>query len=167
MIDIQYLQGLVVRRTSGDITTGIPDITNNNQVMESSAGFDGIVAAIQKKGLKHIVVLEHDDMGFFYVQPGGLNEFSQTIWIMEMVGMDESQRRSAQLRCFEKMKLLVGIMLAHRNDTQLEAWRPEEYDDAMGYICHNAGPNYTGYEITFRFREYTDLSDDGTEQRNS
>lgn len=167
MIDLQYLQNLVVRHTVGNVTTGIPDITDAKQVFESAAGFDGIVAAIQQKGKRHVIVLEHDDMGFFYIEPGSMNEASQTIWIMEMVGgNDDSLRRPAQQRCFNKMKQLIGIMNAHRHDPQLEGWRPEERDDAIGYICHNAGPNYTGYEVTFRFREYIDLSDDGTERSN-
>lgn len=167
MIDLQYLQQIVIRRTEEGVTTGIPDITDAAQVIESAAGFDGIVAAIQKKGQRHIVVLEHDDMGFFYINPGGLNEATQTVWIMEMIGgSDESLRRPAQQRCFNKMRQLIRILIKHRDDAQLCGWRPEENDDAIGYICHNAGPNYTGYEMTLRFRETTDLSDDGTEDVN-
>jgi hypothetical protein len=43
MLSLQYLQNLIVP------ANGIQDITENSQVIESAAGIDGIIAAIQKK----------------------------------------------------------------------------------------------------------------------
>lgn len=163
MLDLNYLIGVAKRKTTGTVTTGIEGLTDDSQFMESAAGYDGIVEMMQHKGRQVCMVLEHDTKGDFFILPGGFQERTQTVWIMEMVGFD-SDRTAIQQRCFDRMKHLIGIFLKRRTagDAALQGWTPEARKEAISWMCHNAGPNYTGYEVCFRFREDIDLSDDGS-----
>lgn len=147
MLTLDYLRTII-----GGKIDGLTDTTE--QVMESDAGYDGIIELIQTKGLPLAMVLEPSEMGNFSFRPGGFHITTQSVWIMEMVGADET-RRAVQQRCFTALHNLLVTLKDHKDDSQLEGW---DWLD-IPYGVRNAGPNYTGYEVFIRFTEDTDLAD--------
>lgn len=151
MLSLSYLRQLM----QGEITD-IDDV--EKQVIESAAGYDGIVSLVQTKGITPIIVLEHNSVGELSVRPGGFERASQSIWIMKMVGRDDD-RAAVQAWCKGSMKRFVSVLVKHKYEPQLESWQPE----SIPYSIRNAGPNFTGYEFTLSFDEDVDLSYDGQE----
>ena len=138
---------------------GMSDITRNEeQIIESAAGYDGIVALIQTKGITPMVVLEHNSTGELSMRPGGFSNASQSIWIMRMVGRD-TDRTAMQNKCFDDMKRIVSILGKHKKQQALYGWQP----DSIPYSIRNAGANFTGYEFTLHFEEDIDLTYHGQE----
>ncbi len=144
-----------------NILTGkIPGVNDTStQVIESAAGYDGIIELIQTKELPVAVILEHNEVGNFSFRPGGFLQASQSIWIMEMVAVDED-RRSIQQNCFNSVRHLLTALKTVKEDLpdgsmdELAGWDWLE----IPYGVRNAGSNFTGYEVTLYFRENTDLS---------
>ena len=146
MLTLSYLRSIL----SGEIER----LTDpQSQVMESSGGYDGIVALIQTKSLQKAVVLEHNSVGELGVRPGGFMLANQSIWIMQMVGRD-ADRTAAQKECFDDMKRIIAVLNHHSHEAQLEGWAP----GTIPYSIRNAGANYTGYEFSLNFSEDIDLS---------
>jgi hypothetical protein len=123
------------------------------QVIESAAGFDGIVALIQTKGISPMVILENSEVGEFSFRPGGFEKNSQSIWVMKKVARD-GDRRVTQVECRKMMRRILKVFNKHSNEAPLQQW---EWD-RIPYGIRNAGPNYTGFEFTLYFSEDTDLS---------
>lgn len=135
---------------------GFDDI--EKQVIESAAGYDGIVSIVQTKGITPIIVLEHNTTGELSVRPGGFERANQSIWIMKMVGRDE-YRSAVQAWCKAKMKRIVSVLLKHGSASELFGWQPQ----SIPYSIRNAGANFTGYEFTLNFDEDIDLEYHGQE----
>lgn len=154
MLTLDYLKAVL-----NDPKLSLPDITDmDKQVIESAAGYDGIVSLVQTKGITPIIVLEHNSVGELSVRPGGFERASQSIWIMKMVGRD-ADRTAVQAWCKRGMKRIIKLLVKHIHEPQLKGWQPE----SIPYSIRNAGPNFTGYEFTLSFDEDVDLSYDGQE----
>ena len=157
MLTLDYLKAVL-----NDPKLSLPDITDmDKQVIESAAGYDGIVSLVQTKKITPIIVLEHNSVGELSVRPGGFMRASQSLWIMKMVGRD-ADRSAVQVGCFADMKRIIGLLVKHKYDPQLKGWQPE----SIPYSIRNAGPNFTGYEFTLSFDEDVDLSYDGQKQHS-
>lgn len=141
MLTLSYLQ---------DILSGIMPPPN---IIESEAGYDAIIELIQTKGLERVIIFEPPEGGVFKVQPGGLDDTACSIWVMRMVGSDDS-RRAIQRQCRKTLKAIIATFLKYRHDAPLQGWRM----DSMPYSIRNAGANYTGYEMTIYFSDETKLS---------
>ena len=152
MLTLTYLQN--------HLTNIIPGINDTSeQVIESAAGYDGIIELIQNKDLPLVVVLEHNEVGSFSFRPGGFHTTSQSIWIMEMVAADED-RRTIQQHCFALGRLLLTALKTIKEnlpDGSLDELAGWEWQD-IPYGVRNAGSTFTGYEFTLSFKEDTDLS---------
>ncbi len=122
------------------------------QVIESAAGYDGIVSLVQTKGITPMVVLEHNSVGELSFRPGGFQNASQSIWIMKMVGRN-ANRQEVQDSCVEDMKTIVSLLMKYKGYPQVVGWQPE----SIPYSVRNAGPNFTGYEFTLHFAEDINL----------
>lgn len=146
MLSLSYLQTILNGKISGIDDT-------ERQIIESEAGYDGIIALIQTKGISPILILENSDVGNFSARTGGFENTSQSIWVMRMVGRDDS-RKDVQAWCKAMMRLIIGVLLKHKPDPQLKQWE----EDRIPWGVRNAGANYTGYEFTLHFSEDTDLS---------
>ncbi len=144
MLNLQYLKTI--------LADGLSDVTDDD-IIESAAGYDGIVALIQTKGMQTAVVLEHNEVGEYSFRPGGFQRASQSIWVMRMVGADDD-RRVVQDQMKDLMQRILGVFVHHEHDSQLSNW---EWG-SVPYGIRNAGPNYTGYEFTMSFNEDLDLS---------
>lgn len=132
-----------------------PEVNGLNdpkQIIESAAGYDGIVALIQTKGLSPVVVLENSEVGEFSFRPGGFQKSSQSIWVMKMAPRD-GDRKAVQDDCFGMMKRIISVFNLHEKDEPLAQW---EWDH-IPWGIRNAGPNFTGYEFTLYFGEDTDF----------
>lgn len=152
MLNIDQLRQLL---TDG----GVANITEpENQIIDSAAGYDGIVSLIQTKGVSPMVVLEHNSTGELSMRPGGFSTASQSIWIMRMVARD-GNRTADQEKCFEDMKRIVSILGENKAFQPLVGWQPE----SIPYSIRNAGANFTGYEFTLHFEEDIDLEYHGQE----
>lgn len=151
MLTLAYLQDI--------LTNEVPGLTDTSkQVLESAAGYDGIIELIETKEEPVAVVLEHNEMGNISIRPGGLQLSSQSLWVMEMVAADED-RRAIQLQCWERAKRIISVLI-HRwevdaaKDKAIKQW---DWHD-IPYGIRNAGPNYTGYELVLHFTEDIDIS---------
>lgn len=176
MLTLDYLQSILFKREQASVTPHVtPRAVNPHQidpiiivkpeveglekpewVLESAAGYDGIIELIQTKGLPVCVVLEHNEMGNLSIRPGGFMMASQSIWIMEMVAADED-RRAIQMNCWRRMKRIISVLAKHFDDDDkplVGKWDPED----IPYGIRNAGSNYTGYEFVLHFAEDIDLS---------
>lgn len=154
MLTLDYLKSVLA-----DSHKGLPAFTDlDKQVIESAAGYDGIVSLVQTKGITPIIVLEHNSVGELSVRPGGFENASQSLWIMKMVGRDDD-RAAVQAWCKGCMKRIVSLLVKHKEEPQLFGWQPE----SIPYSIRNAGANFTGYEFTLNFSEDVDLSYDGQE----
>lgn len=149
MLTLSYLKNII-----GKNITGITDL--NKQVIESAAGYDGIVSLIQTKGVSPIIVLENSETGEFSCRPGGFLKTSQSVWVMKMVPRD-GNRQAVQNECFLMMKRIISLFVEHQKDDELMEW---EWG-SIPWGIRNAGPNFTGYEFTVYFSENTDLSFNG------
>lgn len=149
MLDLTYLKNVLAGRLEG---------VDGDDIIESAAGYDGIVALIQTKDLPTVVVLEHNEVGEFSFRPGGFQKASQSLWVMRMVGRDDS-RRAVQDECKTLMKRMLSVFISRKEleDGQLAQWD----SGSIPYGIRNAGANYTGYEFTLNFNEDLDLSYDG------
>lgn len=163
MLTLDYLKSILfieetetVNGVTTTITPEVEGVTSEDQVLESAAGYDGIIELIQTKGLPVAVVLEHNEMGNLSIRPGGFMMASQSIWIMEMVAADED-RRAIQMNCWRRMKRIISVLAKHFADDDkplVDKWDPED----IPYGIRNAGSNYTGYEMLLHFNEDIDLS---------
>ena len=105
MLTLEYLKQT--------LTGQIAQITDpTKQIIESAAGYDGIVALIQTKGISPIVILENSEVGEFSLRPGGFLKSSQSVWVMKMVGRD-GDRRAVQDECFAMMKRIIKVFVKH------------------------------------------------------
>ena len=148
MLTLDYLKTILVNPV-----VALPAITAaDKQVIESAAGYDGIVSLVQTKGITPVIVLEHNTTGELSVRPGGFMRANQSIWIMKMVGRD-ADRTAVQSGCFADMKRIVSVLVKHKKDPELFGWQPE----SIPYSIRNAGANFTGYEFTLNFDEDIDL----------
>lgn len=145
MLTLDYLKNIL----DGELT----GITNTNQIMESAGGYDGIVALIQTKSISPAIILEHNEVGEFSFRPGGFQRASQSIWVMKMVGRDNN-RRAIQDDCCALVKKILSVFTVHFDDPELSGW----VLNSVPYGIRNAGPNFTGYEISLHFEEDLDLS---------
>ena len=146
MLTLDYLRDIL----SGELA----EVTDTSeQVIESAAGYDGIVALIQTKGISPMVIIENSEVGEFSLRPGGFLKSSQSIWVMKKVARD-GDRRAIQDSCFAMMKRIISVFVKHAKDSQLYQWDW----DSIPWGIRNAGPNYTGYEFTVYFEEDTNLS---------
>ena len=135
----------------------IPAISNlEKQVIESAAGYDGIIALIQTKGISPMIILEQCEFGEFSIQPGGFIRTSQSIWVMMKVPNDDS-RQKIQEECFNMMKKIIKVFVNHNKDEQLKEW---EWD-RIPWGIRNGAANFTGYEFTMSFSEDHELSYNG------
>lgn len=178
MLTLDYLQSILFKREQVNVTPHVTPRAVNPQplnpdplivvkpeveglekpewVLESAAGYDGIIELIQTKGLPVCVVLEHNEVGNLSIRPGGFMMASQSIWIMEMVAADED-RRAIQMNCWRRMKRIISVLAKHFDDDDkplVNKWDPED----IPYGIRNAGSNYTGYEMLLHFNEDIDLS---------
>ena len=151
MLSLSFLRQVM----QGQMAT-IADV--DKQIIESAAGYDGIVSLVQTKGVTPIIVLEHNTTGELSVRPGGFERANQSIWIMKMVGRDED-RAAVQAWCKAKMKRIVSVLVKHKIAPELFGWQPE----SIPYSIRNAGANFTGYEFTLNFDEDIDLEYHGQE----
>lgn len=148
MLTLAYLQDI--------LTNEVPGLKDTeDQVLESAAGYDGIIELIQTKGLPVAVILEHNEMGNLSIRPGGFQTGSQSLWVMEMVAADED-RHAVQQQCWARAKRIVSVLL-HRFDLDDAPLRQWDWND-IPYGVRNAGSNYTGYELVLHFTEDIDLS---------
>ena len=148
MLTLSYLQQII----QGELQA-VTDL--EKQVIESAAGYDGIIALIQTKGVSPLIVLENSEIGEFSVRPGGFEKTSQSIWVMKMVGRDDD-RRAIQDECRAMMKRIISVLV-----NQYAMHKPElsQWDcESIPWGARNAGANFTGYEFTLYFSEDTDLS---------
>lgn len=145
MLNLEYLQQI--------LTGELAEVTDmEQQVIESAAGYDGIVALIQTKGISPMVILENSEVGEFSFRPGGFEKTSQSVWVMKKAARD-ADRRATQDDCRKMMRRIIKVFNKHNKEVPLEQW---EWD-RIPYGIRNAGPNYTGYEFTLYFGEDTDL----------
>lgn len=151
MLTLEYLQDILTNEVPG-----LKDTTE--QVLESAAGYDGIVELIESKELPVAVVLEHNEMGNISIRPGGFQISTQSLWVMEMVAADED-RRAIQKKCWAMATRIIGVLI-HRWEEDEEKDKPIKQWDwhDIPYGIRNAGSNYTGYELVLHFTEDIDIS---------
>lgn len=148
MLTLAYLQQII----QGEL----PAVTDvEKQIIESAAGYDGIVALIQTKGISPMIVLENSEVGEFSFRPGGFESTSQSIWVMKMVGRD-GDRRAVQDECRAMMLHIISVFgkQYYLHKPELDQWDCER----IPWGVRNAGANFTGYEFTLYFSEDVDLS---------
>lgn len=156
MLTLQYLK---------TILTGTPGINNvDDQIIESEAGYDGILALLDNRPHADdlVIVLEHCESGSFEVNPGGVQHASQTIWVMSMVAFDEN-RRQIQDNMFSMMRRVVATLISKHKDPELEGWD----NGNIPWFITNSANNYTGYQFTLHFDEVTNLTLDQFANENS
>ena len=176
MLTLDYLQSILFKREQASVTPHVtPRAVNPHQidpiiivkpeveglekpewVLESAAGYDGIIELIQTKGLPVCVVLEHNEVGNFSMHQGGFEQTSQSIWVMEMVAADED-RRKVQVECRQRMERIISILGKHFDEDDKPLVGKWDLHD-IPYGIRNAGSNYTGYEFVLHFAEDIDLS---------
>ena len=150
MLTLNYLKSVLFANGRAEVE----DIYKKDCILESAAGYDGIIKLIESGSLPVAVVLEHNEMGNLGLHnDGGFMTASQSLWVMEMVGEREDRRR-VQERCWARAKRILAVMIDHSDDAPLKQW---EWGD-IPYGIRNTGPNYTGYELTLHFTEDIDLS---------
>ncbi len=142
MLTLEYLKSILFKEETETVVPMVLGLDKPDWVLESAAGYDGIIELIQTKGLPVAVVLEHNEMGNLSIRPGGFMMASQSIWIMEMVAADED-RRALQMNCWRRMKRIISVLAKHFDDDDkplVDKWDPED----IPYGIRNAGSNYTG-----------------------
>lgn len=156
MITLQYLKTAL---------SDFAEVTNaDEQVIESDAGYDGIVALINDRPeINPVFVIEHPDMFSLGVKPGGFETSSVNIWVVDMVGMNEN-RYNVQLSTNNLMRKLIGKLIKMSETTDdLDGWQWEE----IPVMTFNGGPNYTGFVFTMYFKEDVDLTYENFVEDNS
>ena len=159
MLTLNYLNQIFFRTVTdeNDNEVKVPEIDgldNPEWLMECRAGMDGAIAMIQKKNVPVAVVLEHAEAGRLSLKnSGGLNEATQSLWVMEMVPFGGSAPDKMD-RCLERVFRIYSILVKHHADPQLRTWLET---NEVNYYAREAG-SYVGYEMTIHFRENKDLS---------
>lgn len=147
MITIEYLKSAL---------SDFPEVRNvEEQVIESDAGYDSIVALINERPEANpVFILEPSDVFSLGVTPGGLEKSSKNIWVVDMVGADEN-RYDVQLRTNNLMrKLIAKLIQLSKTTDELDGWQWE----TIPVMTFNGGPNYTGFVFTMYFTESINLS---------
>lgn len=156
MLTLEYLKQIIGSARKVEELSHPYEITDlDSQVIESDAGYDGIVELINVRPDADlaIVVLENSESFSFEVNPGGVQHLSQTVWCMAMVGADED-RKKVQLSMYNLMRRIIAKMILERRAGRLDGWDWSH----IPVLVTNAGSNYTGYQFTLYFNEVTDLS---------
>lgn len=154
MLDLAFLTTLLTDEP--DKPKQFPEIENGiEQVVESDAGYEGIIALIDERPPSDlpVIVLEHCSSGEYGFNPGGLCHGSQVVWVMEMVGARES-RRLVQDKMKGLMERIIALLSKNKKQKPLEGWDRSR----IPYMVTNAGNNYTGYQFTLYYDENIDLS---------
>ena len=150
MLSLNYLQSILFE----DETPLLDGIGSKQQVLEARAGMGGAIQLLQSKQLPVATVLEHAEQHTLSLHAdGGFHELTQSVWIMEQRRFNE-EPAEVMARCFDRFKRLYTILVAHIEDAELVGWR--ENNDVTAYD-REAG-DYVGYELSVRFKEYTNLS---------
>ena len=151
MLTLEYLRHIL----QGEIA----QVDNTEkQIIQSDAGYDGIISLIQTKGISPMIILENAEVGTLSFRPGGFSVMTQSIWVMKMVGRDDD-RSKIQKECFKMMKRILSIMGKRNKDPELKEW---EWDN-IPWGARNAAANFTGYEFSLHFTEDVDLEYHGQE----
>lgn len=135
---------------------GFAEIINPaEQIIESDAGYDGIVALISERPETNpVIILEHPDMFSLGIKPGGVRNSSQNIWVVDMVGADE-KRYDVLCRMDTLMRRIIATFINAAQETDdLDSWQWEE----IPVMTFNGGANYTGLVFTMYFKEDVDLT---------
>lgn len=150
MLTLQYLKDLISVRE-----VPVPEITDlEDQVIESDAGYDGIVELIeQRPDGDTVIILEPGDSGSFGCNPDGVQHQSQVIWCVAKVGAMEAKKME-QKAMFSLMKRLVSLFIKHHKNIHLKGWDSSH----IPWLVTNAGSNCTGYQFSMYFDEVTDLT---------
>lgn len=132
------------------------DITDlDKQVIESDAGYDGIVELINVRPDPDlsVVILEQPESFTYEINPGGVQHLSQTIWCMAMTSAEED-RKKVQRAMKVLMRRIISKMIKAKHSEELRYWDRSR----IPVLLTNTAGNYTGYQFTLYFDEPTDLS---------
>ena len=147
MITLQYLKAALA---------DFAEVTNaDEQVIESDAGYDGIVALINERPqVNPVVILEPSEVFSLGVNPGGIEHSSKNIWVVDMVGATEN-RYDVQLRANNLMrKVIAKLIQLSKTTDDLDGWQWEN----IPVMTFNGGPSYTGFVFTMYFTEDINLT---------
>lgn len=151
MLTLEYIKSVLQSESY------ITDI--DEQVIESDAGYDGIVEILeQRPETDPVILLENASSGNFSANPDGLEFTSQTIWVMSRVSFNED-RKTVQSNMKTLMRRIIAKFLTHRR-SESEQHACIHYWDAKNipWLVTNAGSNNTGYQFTLYFNEPTDMT---------
>ncbi len=127
-------------------------VSPTTQILQGN-GYDGIIDILQNmRGVTYpCAILEAGSSGSVQVIEGPVDTFTQSIWVMGLLGRGEDESA-----LFAEMKQLTMKLFAKLLQDKREGTHPEvaELDhQRFTYMPRWGGPNARGYELVLTFRE--------------
>ena len=151
MLTIDYLKKVLAGYVAADGHT----IDTDKEIIDAPDIMEGLTQLAQVKGYPFAILFEEA----FHYDDDDRNDvpvtrFEQSIYVMRMARADTGNR-TEELQCFEDVKRIRAILLAHQgaHDPEMEGWdRTARRDFVSG------AANYVGWKIRLRFVDYEDWS---------
>jgi hypothetical protein len=132
--------------------------TDTDAQVREADGLDAVMATVT--GLRTIsfpaVILESKDNGYFSVTDGALDNYTQSLWIMDQVTADKSDRSKAEVisDMFYIMEKIAALLVAAAVAGTLSGLDVSR----MTYYLRSGGPKCFGYELSLTFKENINLA---------
>ena len=142
MLTINYLRNLLAAANGGLAAVTSPD----TQVIDSPDILEGLTELAQHKDLPFAVLFEEayhyeDDDSYDVPQ----TRYSQSVYVMRMAAGNDI-RRPEEHACFDDVKRIRALLLAHHLDYEVNGWDKRPRRDFV-----SGAANYVGWKITITF----------------
>lgn len=155
MLTLEYINSLILDIPGFEATPG-----NIENKTFSVTGYDAAIALAENARIAQfpIAILEEKTSGSLSAEYGGIDSFSQSLWVM--VGISERNgitKSDASKRAFELLKGIIRQLLNKKSGLSSEVVGLDA--TSMPYFTRNVSIA-SGYEIILTFNNDMNLSDE-------
>lgn len=120
----------------------------------SANGYDAVLSLLQERiDDGPIVIMEDRNQGVFSALTGGMNQYTQSVWVMDRQGRDQSPQdvkdSTYNLMVTIVQKIISQFNLPALNDIDMTR---------IPYNLHTGAQNWIGWEMLFSQKENYDLT---------
>lgn len=156
MITKEYLNNLIIRTVGFDAT--LENVANKSF---SVSGYDSAIALCEN--IRDIespfAILEEKNSGVLSAEFGGLDSYSQSIWVMVVANeRSGTDKYAASRKSFDLLKKLIAKMIRDKQEGNENAIGLDI--SSFNYFNRNTALS-SGFEVTINFNDDINLSDYG------
>lgn len=146
---------MILLSTLKSCVSSLTEITSATAQVVTGAGYNAIVELVMNRQTDFpCIVLEDQDGGVLSIDPGGFDKYTQSIWVVERVGMGEDPETHYTSTKALLKKVIAALSRNRRNYADL---RVVDFTH-MAYMKRDGGNEFAGWEIVLTTEEDTNLA---------